>query len=78
MRGWRRCRTWPAASRAASAVTYAIRTYERIAVPVAEEPTAAELQKVAAALRDVPDRADERVYRHYLEAAVRALATGGG
>ncbi|MCW2537470.1 MAG: hypothetical protein JWQ26_3169 [Modestobacter sp.] len=55
----------------------AIHTYERIAVPVAEEPTAAELQKVAAALRDVPDRADERVYRHYLEAAVRALPTGG-
>lgn len=55
----------------------AIPTYERIAVPVAEEPTAAELQKVAAALRDVPDRADEREFRHYLEAAVRAFPTGG-
>lgn len=55
----------------------AIRRDERIAVPVAEEPTAAELQRIAAALRDVPERTDERVYRHYLEEAVRALPTGG-
>jgi hypothetical protein len=55
----------------------AIRRAERIAVPIAEEPNAAELQKVAAALRDIPDGTDERVYHHYLEEAVRALPTGG-
>lgn len=55
----------------------AIPTYERIAVPVAQEPTAVELQQVATALPDVPDPADERVYRHYLEEAVRALPAGG-
>jgi len=46
------------------------------AVPVAHYLDEAELQQLAAALRDVPVGADSRAYRHFLQAAVQALPAG--